>query len=70
MEKNTDPTKDLSHTPGTRRGEDIVKDEGKEPGRHDTGTKGQSQRRTGKSTPRDFTSVDVPDDITKKDRKH
>ena len=37
----------------TRHGEDVVKEEGKEPGRYDTGKKGESQRPTGKSTPRD-----------------
>lgn len=26
--------------PGTRKGEEIIKEEGKEPGRHDTGTTG------------------------------
>jgi hypothetical protein len=40
----------------TRRGEDIVKDDGKEPGRKDTGTEGAG-RPTGTSTPRDQTGV-------------
>ena len=44
----------------TRRGEDIVKDEGKEPGRKDTGTSG-SGRPTGTSTPRDLTGVNPQD---------
>lgn len=41
----------------TRKGEDVVKEEGKEPGRQDTGTKGPSERPVGKSTPRDSTGV-------------
>jgi hypothetical protein len=42
----------------TRRGEDIIKEEGKEPGRIDTGTDDSpAQRPTGESTPRDRTSV-------------
>jgi hypothetical protein len=41
----------------THRGEDVVKKEGKEPGRYDVGTKG-ADRGAGKSTPRDKTGVD------------
>ena len=44
-------------TSTTRRGEDIVEDEG-EDGRHTTGTQGESQRPVGESTARDSTSVD------------
>ena len=40
-----------------RRGEDIVEQEGKEPGRKDGPPKGESQRPTGKSTPRDQTGI-------------
>lgn len=40
-----------------RRGEDIVKEEGKEPGRFDTGKKGPASRPQGKSTPRDQTGI-------------
>lgn len=47
----------------TRRGEDVVKNEGKEPGRYDTGPKGQSQRPSGKSTARDKTGVDPQEPI-------
>lgn len=42
----------------TRRGEDMVSSEGKEPGRYDTGAQGESQRPTGQSTARDQTGVD------------
>jgi hypothetical protein len=45
----------------SRRGEDMVRDEGKEPGRHDTGAQGESERPTGRSTARDATSVDPQD---------
>jgi hypothetical protein len=41
----------------SRRGEDVV-DDGKEPGRYDSGTQGPSRRPVGGSTGRDVTSVD------------
>jgi hypothetical protein len=41
-----------------RRGEDVVKEEGEEEGREDTGTKGASDRPAGTSDERDSTSVD------------
>jgi hydrogenase small subunit len=41
----------------TRRGEDVSKQEGKESGRYDAGTKGQSGRPAGGSTDRDKTGV-------------
>ncbi len=42
----------------TRRGEDVIKEEGKEPGRIDTGTDDSpAQRPTGESTPRDSSGV-------------
>lgn len=44
----------------TRRGEDIAANE-KEAGRHDTGTQGETERPTGTSTARDFTSIDPQD---------
>lgn len=34
----------------TRRGEDVIKGEGKEPGRKDIGTSGEAQRPVGAST--------------------
>ncbi|MET3720578.1 MULTISPECIES: hypothetical protein [unclassified Arthrobacter] len=47
----------------TRRGEDVVKEEGKETGREDTGTDaGPVERPTGESAPRDATGVQPPDD--------
>jgi hypothetical protein len=46
-----------THTPGTRRGEDMVDQDGKEAGRYDTGKKGKTERPTGKSTPRDQTGI-------------
>jgi len=45
----------------TRRGEDIIDDEGKEPGRHDAGTKGPTDRPVGVSDERDSTAVDPQD---------
>lgn len=47
----------------TRRGEDVIKEEGKEPGRSDTGAKGKAQRPTGTSDPRDTTAVHVHDTL-------
>ena len=44
-------------TSTTRRGEDVVREDGKD-GRYDTGTQGESQRPTGRSTARDSTGVD------------
>ena len=45
----------------TRRGEDVVKEEGKEPGREDTGTHPTpAERPTGESSPRDSTAVKTP----------
>jgi len=45
----------------TRRGEDIKRQEGTEPGRTDLGTKGQSQRPYGTTDQRDSTGVDPQD---------
>lgn len=52
-------------TSTTRRGEDVVGEDGKD-GRYDTGTQGESQRPTGKSTASDTTGVDPqePDGVT------
>jgi hypothetical protein len=41
----------------SRSGEDVGKQEGKEPGRQDTGREGGADRPTGTSTPRDVTGV-------------
>ncbi len=48
----------------TRHGEDVVKQEGKSPGRFDGPPQGQSQRPTGGSTARDFTGVDPQETVT------
>jgi hypothetical protein len=46
----------------TRRGEDVVTQDGKEPGRIDTGTDGSfADRPTGTSTARDRTGIDPQD---------
>lgn len=42
----------------TRRGEDVKKQEGTEPGRRDLGTRGKSGRPSGTTDPRDSTGVD------------
>jgi hypothetical protein len=51
--ETNDPTADST----TRRAEDIADDE-KEAGRTDTGRQGETQRPTGTSSARDFTSID------------
>jgi len=43
----------------TRGGEEVVSQDGKEPGREDTGTQGEAERPTGTSTTRDSTKVDT-----------
>jgi hypothetical protein len=48
------------HEPDVRKGEEIVRDEGKEPGRRNTGTTGAG-RPAGTSDARDSTIVN-PDD--------
>jgi hypothetical protein len=45
-----------THTSGTRQGEDIKDDEGKESGRHDAGTT-HADRPSGGSTARDSTAI-------------
>lgn len=40
-----------------RHAEDMIESDGKEAGRYDTGTKGQSERPTGESTSRDTSGV-------------
>ena len=50
-----------THTPGTRQGEEIKEEEGKEPGRTDAGTTG-ADRPAGWSDARDSTAIN-PDDV-------
>ncbi len=45
-----------AHQPGTRKGEEMTQNEGKEPGRHDSGQSGAG-RPVGRSTARDSTSI-------------
>lgn len=52
----------VTHTPGVRKGEEIVKKEGKEPGRKDTGTTGAG-RPAGTSKGRDSSTVAPTDPI-------
>ena len=57
----TDATATSPHGVGpseTRSGEDIVKEEGEGPDRQTVGTKGESERPVGKSTPRDSTGIE------------
>jgi hypothetical protein len=46
-----------------RRGEDVTAEDGKEPGRYDSGTQGESDRPYGGSTARATTGVDPQDPI-------
>ena len=50
-----------THTTGTRKGENIKDDDGKEAGRHDAGTT-HADRPAGGSTARDSTAIN-PDDV-------
>lgn len=50
-----------THTPGTRQGEEIKDEEGKESGREDAGTTG-ADRPAGTSDARDSTAIN-PDDV-------
>lgn len=58
----SNPNEKPTHTPGTRRGEEIAHDEGQEPGREDTGTTGAG-RPAGKRTGRDSSTVSPTDPI-------
>jgi hypothetical protein len=49
-----------THTSGTRQGEEIKEDEGKEPGRHDSGTT-HADRPSGGSSARDSTAINPGD---------
>jgi hypothetical protein len=49
-----------THTTGTRKGENIKGDEGKESGRHDAGTT-HADRPSGGSTARDSTGINADD---------
>jgi hypothetical protein len=62
--QGADLTPDGTGESSTRRGEDVSQQEGKETGRADTGTQGESQRPTGTSTARDSTGVDPQEPIT------
>ncbi len=55
MAKQQNPPRPV-HQPTTRKGEEMPREEGKEPGRHDIGTTGAG-RPTGKSTPRDASGI-------------
>src|SRR2546421_4822469 len=48
----------------TQHGEDVVKEEGTEPGRYDLLPQSQSQRPAGGSTSRSFTGVDPQETVT------
>jgi hypothetical protein len=50
-----------THTSGTRQGEEIKGDDGKESGRHDAGTT-HADRPSGGSTARDSTAIN-PDSV-------
>lgn len=47
-----------THSSGVRRGEEIRQEDGKEPGREDTGTTG-ADRPAGESTARDSTAINT-----------
>jgi hypothetical protein len=53
-----------AHVGGVRKGEEIVGEEGKEPGRHDTEVDPKTGRPAGTSDARDSTGVDPTDLVT------
>lgn len=57
QEEDNKGTDTMSHQAGTLKGEEQIENQGKEEGRHDTGTDGRG-RPTGTSTARDSTSID------------
>jgi hypothetical protein len=61
MEPDEQSTDTASHSTGTRKGEEIAGDEGKEPGRHEEGETGAA-RPTGSSTARDSTGINADDE--------
>ena len=51
------PQPEPVHQPGTGKGEEKPKDEGKNSGRQESGTTGEANRPAGTSTPKDSTGV-------------
>jgi hypothetical protein len=66
QQKPPTPQPDPAHTPATGKGEEKPREEGKEPGRHDTGTTGQADRPAGTATGATSTSIN-PDKETSQD---
>ncbi|MDX6290542.1 MAG: hypothetical protein QOH42_2341 [Blastocatellia bacterium] len=56
-----------THTPGTRKGEDIKNQDGQEPGREETGAS-HADRPTGSKTARDSTAINI--DSAESDTEH
>ncbi|MGI9060557.1 MAG: hypothetical protein ACR2H5_18490 [Ktedonobacteraceae bacterium] len=56
-EQKAQPQPDPVHQPGTGKGEEKPKTEGKEAGRHNTGTTGEANRPAGKTTAQTSTGV-------------
>jgi hypothetical protein len=61
MKEQDDKATLPTHTPGTRQGEEIKDEEGKEAGRSDAGTT-HADRPAGTSDARDSTAIN-PDDV-------
>jgi hypothetical protein len=61
MAQDEQSTDTASHSTGTRQGEEIKEDEGKESGRHDEGETG-AERPAGSSTARDSTGINAEDE--------
>ncbi|HET9529072.1 MAG TPA: hypothetical protein VFQ92_01880 [Blastocatellia bacterium] len=60
MSRSKEGTSGPTHHPGARKGEEILEDEGKEPGRQDKGETGKG-RPAGGSTARDSTKINPED---------
>jgi hypothetical protein len=58
-EQNPQTPPNPAHQPGTAKGEEKPKTEGREPGRQDPGSTGKAERPTGKTTGRESTGVNA-----------
>ena len=62
-QQTPNPLTNPTHQPGTGKGEEKLKDEGKNAGRQDAGTTGDANRPAGTSTPKDSTGVNPKDPV-------
>ncbi len=61
QEEENKGTDTMSHQAGVAKGEEQFENEGREPGRHETGGEDETDRPTGTRTARDSTSINPED---------